>query len=408
MRGQQVPLQARNGAGMREHSGHGLEAGQTVKTLSKIVVLLLLASLAAVAQQSRVYREGNSWVQEITGSLPAARSLRVSAQMGSVHVQGGPQQSVNYIVRVRAYTSSEQEARRQFQQYQVEAAKRGDLAVIEGRYQGGKARHFSADFSLQVPQSLEAAKVETDGGSVSVSDIAGRVDASSGGGSLKLDRIGGNVTGSTGGGGIRVASAKGKITAQTGGGSVVVLDGLQGAFLETGGGSIKVQRCQGRVKASTGGGSIDLGQINGPAEVDTGGGSIHLALASGPVRAESGGGSIELMNLSQGARAETGGGGITAQFVATRGGFSSSELETPAGDITVYLAPNLPVTIHAAVDMGNGHKIESDFPEIKVLSEGGDYGPKRITAEGSLNGGGPVLKVHTSSGDIVFLRSTSK
>ncbi len=426
MRGRQMPLQARNGAGVREHSGHGLEAGQTVKTLSKIVVLMLLASLAAVAQQSRVYREGNSWVQEITGSLPAARSLRVSAQMGSVHVQGGPQQSVNYIVRVRAYTSSEQEARRQFQQYQVEAAKRGDLAVIEGRYQGGKARHFSADFSLQVPQSLEAAKVETDGGSVSVSDIAGRVDASSGGGSLKLDRIGGNVTGSTGGGsievgsaggdlsletgggGIRVASAKGKITAQTGGGSVVVLDGLQGAFLETGGGSIKVQRCQGRVKASTGGGSIDLGQINGPAEVDTGGGSIHLALASGPVRAESGGGSIELMNLSQGARAETGGGGITAQFIATRGGFSSSELETPAGDITVYLAPNLPVTIHAAVDMGNGHKIESDFPEIKVLSEGGDYGPKRITAEGSLNGGGPVLKVHTSSGDIVFLRSTSK
>jgi hypothetical protein len=42
------------------------------------------------------------------------------------------------------------------------------------------------------------------------------------------------------------------------------------------------------------------------------------------------------------------------------------------------------------------------------MSEGGDYGPKRITAEGSLNGGGPVLKVHTSSGDIVFLRSTSK
>jgi DUF4097 and DUF4098 domain-containing protein YvlB len=397
-----------------------------VKTISKIGIVLLLASAAAVAQQSRVYREGGGWVEEITGSLPAARSLRVSAQLGSVQVQGGPQQTVNYVVRKRAYTSSEQEARRQFEQYRVTASQRGDMAVLEGQHQGGRARRFSVDFSLQVPQSLEAAKVETDGGSVSVNDIGGRVDASSGGGSLKLDHIGGDVTGNTGGGsidvgsaggnlnlqtgggGIRVASAKGKITAQTGGGSVVVLDGLQGAFLETGGGSIQVKRCQGQVKASTGGGSIDLGQINGPAEVDTGGGSIHLALASGPVRAESGGGSIELMNLSQGARAETGGGGITAQFIATRGGFSSSELETPAGDITVYLAPNLPVTIHAAVDMGNGHKIASDFPEIKVVSEGGDYGPKRITAEGSLNGGGPVLKVHTSSGDIVFLRSTSK
>jgi hypothetical protein len=397
-----------------------------VKTTPKFAIVLLLASVAAFAQQSRVYRDGGGWVEEITGSLAGARSLRVSAQLGSVEVQGGPQQAVNYVVRVRAYTSSEQEARRQFEQYHVDAAKRGDMAVIEGQYVGGRARHFAADFSLQVPQSLEAAKVETDGGSVTVNDIAGRVDASSGGGSLKLDRIGGNISGSTGGGsidvgaaggdlnletgggGIRVISAKGKITAQTGGGSVVVLDGLQGAFLETGGGSIQVKRCLGRVKASTGGGSIDLGQIDGPAEVDTGGGSIHLALANGPVRAESGGGSIELLNLSQGARAETGGGGITAQFVATRAGFSSSVLETPAGDITVYLAPTLPVTIHAAVDMGNGHKIRSDFPEIKVVSEGGDWGPKRITAEGSLNGGGPVLKVHTSSGDIVLLRSTSK
>ena len=130
-----------------------------------------------------------------------------------------------------------------------------------------------------------------------------------------------------------------------------------------------------------------------------------LALASGPVRAESGGGSIELMNLSQGVRAETGGGGITAQFVASRGGFSNSVLDTPAGDITVYLAPSLPVTVHAAVDMGDGHKIQSDFTDIKVVSEGGEYGPKRITAEGSLNGGGPVLKVHTTSGDIRLLRS---
>lgn len=425
MRNQALQLD-RSGAGVHRRFVTEYGTGDTVKTVSKLAILLLLAASAAVAQGSRIYREGNTWVEEITGSLPGARSLRVSAQLGSVGVQGGPQQAVNYVVRKRSYSGSEQEARRQFEQYRVDASKRGDLAVVEGQYLGGRTRRFSVDFSLQVPQALDAAKVETDGGSVSVNNIAGRVEASSGGGSLKLDRIGGNVTGNTGGGsidvgaaggdlnletgggGIRVASAKGKITAQTGGGSVVVLDGLQGAFLETGGGSIQVKRCQGRVKASTGGGSIDLGQIDGPAEVDTGGGSIHLALANGPVRAESGGGSIELMNLSQGARAETGGGGITAQFVAARGGFSNSELETPAGDITVYLAPALPVTVHAAVDMGNGHKIESDFPEIKVVSEGGDYGPKRITAEGNLNGGGPVLKVHTSSGDILFLRSTSK
>ncbi|HSB74204.1 MAG TPA: hypothetical protein VLC12_01065, partial [Terriglobales bacterium] len=160
-----------------------------MKLTSKLAILLLLASAVAVAQQSRIYRQGNGWVEEVSGSLPAARNLRVSAQLGSVQVQGGPQQQViNYVVRKRAYTSSEQEARRQFEQYRVIASSRADGAVLEGQHQGGRARRFSVDFSLQVPQSLEAAKVETDGGSVSVNDIAGRVDASSGGGSLKLDR----------------------------------------------------------------------------------------------------------------------------------------------------------------------------------------------------------------------------
>lgn len=409
-------------ANQRQGGASGRGRGNSVKVISQVAVILLLAS-AAWAQQSRIYRQGGAWVQETTGSLPAARSLQVSAQAASVEVQGGTQPAVSYVVRERVYTGSEQEARRQLQQYRLSASEHGGVAVLEGQHLGGAPRKLSVDFSLQVPQALQSAKIQTDGGSVSVKNIAGRVEASSGGGSMQLDQIGSDVNASTGGGtidvgtaggdlrlqtgggSIRVASAKGKITAQSGGGSVVVLDGLQGAFLETGGGSIQVKRCQGTVKASTRGGSIDLGQINGPAEMDTGGGSIHLALASGPVRAESGGGSLELMNLGEGVRAETGGGAITAQFVASHGGFSNSVLDTPAGDITVYLAPNLPVTVHAAVDMGDGHKIQSDFPEIKVVSEGGEYGPKRITAEGSLNGGGPMLKIHTTSGDILLLRS---
>ena len=42
----------------------------------------------------------------------------------------------------------------------------------------------------------------------------------------------------------------------------------------------------------------------------------------------------------------------------------------------------------------------ADFPEIHVVSEGGQWGPKTLRAEGSLNGGGPNLKVSTTTGDI--------
>jgi DUF4097 and DUF4098 domain-containing protein YvlB len=208
----------------------------------------------------------------------------------------------------------------------------------------------------------------------------------------------------TGGGSIKVNSAKGKIDAESGGGSVTIVSGMQGAVLETGGGNIDVERCLGQVKASTGGGSIDLGEIGGSAEMNTGGGSIRLASAKGHVRAETGGGSIELNGVPS-ARAETGAGGIVAKFVASSGDHTDSVLETSVGDITVYLAPNMNVTVRASIEVANGHNIRSDFPEIRVTTEGGDYGPKTVSAEGSLNGGGPVLKIRTTTGDIYIRRS---
>jgi hypothetical protein len=80
-------------------------------------------------------------------------------------------------------------------------------------------------------------------------------------------------------------------------------------------------------------------------------------------------------------------------------------LQTAVGDITVYLSPSMKVAIRAEIDAANGHTIRSDFPEIRVLSEGGEWGPKSVSAAGALNGGGPVLKIRTSSGNIVLRRA---
>jgi DUF4097 and DUF4098 domain-containing protein YvlB len=165
-----------------------------------------------------------------------------------------------------------------------------------------------------------------------------------------------------------------------------------------------VRHCNGKLKASTGGGSIDLGDIGGPAEIDTGGGTIKVTSAKGHVHAETAGGGIELFGVPS-AQAETGAGGIVVKLVNTGGERRDSDLETSAGDITVYLASDVAVNVWASVDLANGHKITSEFPDIHVRSEGESYGPKSYTAEGRLNGGGPTLKVHTSTGDIYFRRA---
>ena len=70
----------------------------------------------------------------------------------------------------------------------------------------------------------------------------------------------------------------------------------------------------------------------------------------------------------------------------------------------MYLPANFNITVRAAIEAANGHKIYSDFSEIPVNVQDADW-PQTITAEGSLNGGGPTLKVQTTSGNIWFRRA---
>lgn len=398
-----------------------------MKRFPKIIALwLLLLPLAAAQEvrpdgQTRIYQENGKWSRQITGSLAAAKNLRVKVDSGVVRVTGGSQSNINYVISNHSYAPSEEKARKEFESYKINVAVRGDTAWITGEWEGSRPRRSSSEFVINIPRNTDLVKVETDGGDLTATGIAGRVEAETGGGSIHLDDIAGVISAETGGGSIdvgtvggdlglrtgggsiRVGSAKGKINAETGGGSVVVVSGLQGAVLETGGGSIEVKRCAGPLKVTTGGGSIDLGEIAGPAEIETGGGSIRLSSATGAVRAETGGGSITLNGVPA-ARAETGAGGIVAKFVSGTDR-TDSVLETSAGDITVYLAPTLNITIRASIELANGHRIRSDFSEIRVTTEGGEWGPGTATAEGNLNGGGPTLKVRTTTGDITFLAS---
>ena len=148
-----------------------------------------------------------------------------------------------------------------------------------------------------------------------------------------------------------------------------------------------------------------MGDIDGPVDIETGGGSIHLTSAKGHVRAQTGGGGIELYGVPS-ANAETGAGAIVVKLVNAGGERHDSVLETAAGDITVYIASDVAINVRASVDLGNGHRITSDFPDIHITSEGDKWGPKTLTADGKLNGGGPMLKVRTTTGDICIKRSS--
>lgn len=388
-----------------------------------VMALAVAGALPSSAQTSKVYREGNAWVEEISGTMPASRTVRVNTDSGSVSVQGGAQHDITYTVRKKVFAYSEDAARKVFERFRVVAARRAEAAVLEGTWDGGNARKFSADFALQVPRELDLLKVNTDGGSLSVSNIGGKVAAESGGGSVKLSDIAGPISAETGGGSVEVSNAtndldlrtgggaisitssKGPVKASTGGGGIMVGAASQGVDAQTGGGSIEIKTCGADMHAQTGGGNIDVGDVGGRAVMSTGGGSIRLASAKGTVTVSTGAGTVELWKLMQGARVESGAGGITAEFLG--GGSTDSLLQTSVGDVVVYLSPQSKFTVRAAIQMANGHSISAkDFPALKITSEGGDWGPRNIYAEGNLNGGGPVLKIRTMSGNIEFRRAS--
>jgi DUF4097 and DUF4098 domain-containing protein YvlB len=225
--------------------------------------------------------------------------------------------------------------------------------------------------------------VATGGGDIRLDQIGGLVSASSGGGNIEIGKAGNDVSAATAGGNIHVDSAAGKVTANSGGGNLRIGE-AKVMFLQTGAGWIQVSKCQGQIRAETGGGSIELNEILGTAQIESGGGGIKV----GPIRG--------------GVRAETGSGPIVATLAGGKA-FTDSRLETTVGDITVYVPDGLGVTVRANVDVARGTGIRSDFPELKITSSN-NVGPREAFAEGSLNGGGPVLHVHTATGNIVFKR----
>ncbi|HEU4414127.1 MAG TPA: hypothetical protein VFT65_05040 [Candidatus Angelobacter sp.] len=368
----------------------------------------IAGSQAAVAQSNspRLYRSGSEWVQEVSGTFSAGKIVRVRSSSGSIRIQGAQQNNITYTIREHVRAVSAESARRELSHMKFTTYSSGETVILRADCEG--SNRGSIDFDIQVPNQTQLVKLETDGGSVVAKNLSGRLEATTGAGGIQLDQIAGVVTATsgggnieigkvgsdvqatTGGGSIRLVSAGGQVTANSGGGNLNI-GWAKLMTLRTEGGSIHVTKCGGQVKAATGGGNIELIDIAGAAQIETGGGSIHI----GPV--------------SGGVRAETGGGAIMAKLAAGGAPFTDSKLETQVGDIVVFVPDGLGLNIRAAVEVARGYGIRSDFGEqLKISSSSKNMGPREVFAEGSLNGGGPVLHVHTTAGNIEFRREVSR
>jgi Putative adhesin len=177
------------------------------------------------------------------------------------------------------------------------------------------------------------------------------------------------------------------LTAQTGSGDVQIADISGTVKIETGSGNIRADRLGSGSKLETGSGTIQANGLAGASVLQTGSGEIHGQFsAPGDVTAGTGSGSVQLKNVQGGLKVETGSGSLDITGQPT----SPWKLETGSGDITLGIG-NARFTLDAETGSGS---IKSDLP----LTMQGSMDKHHVT--GTVNGGGPTLKVETGSGDI--------
>ena len=376
----------------------------------KYVAVWCLA-VPGLAAQPGLTREGNYWVRVVSGSEAIARTarLKVTAR-GDVTVTGGEGSELTWILKGRTSVRGAEAARARLSGLDVRVARGSGESVSLMVTAGGEG-----ELRIGVPRTLRDVSVETDEGSVETTGLTG-VSIATGCGDIKADRIGGNLEARTAGGAITLGGIGGALRCSTAGGPITVRMVRGEAVLESGGGDIVVEEALGRLRAmtvggavriaragagviaSSGGGPIEVGQAGGPVEIRNSGGPVRVRSAS-DVRCENAAGAIRLVNVSGSLRASTAIGNILARLMAG-GALADSFLTTGGGDITVLIPSNLGVKIRAENTASGGlRRIVSDFPGIAVRAAG-----PQVTAEGNLNGGGPLLRISGTGGTIFIKR----
>jgi len=394
-----------------------------VATTCVLVAQPLLAS-DHVAPEST--DPGYKLTREIKGSLPTrdGQKLHLTTELGDVRIHTGGSSQVEYRVTLGTDTN-DVDSQKLLKDFNLTARPLPDGVSLRGETSGDECTgHLWVTFDVTVPRlyNLEVttqggnidsddldghSTLETSGGNISASNVKGSARFETGGGHIIVKNVSGDLFASTGGGHITGGAIGGSATLHTAGGHIRVVSIGGVAKLDTGaGGNISVEKSGSVLVADTRGGQIEVGEAAGQVRARTGGGGIRVVRSSGPTNLESGGGSIYLTQVNSAVRASANGGGITAWLGNDSKLPGGCDLNSADGDIVVYIPKELSLTIDAAIQLGDDHRLVVDpaFP-LKVSYSDHANGSHMVRASGELNGGGEVLRLRTVAGNIRLVLS---
>ena len=144
----------------------------------------------------------------------------------------------------------------------------------------------------------------------------------------------------------------------------------------------------------TSGGAIRITDVAGDVDASTSGGSISIEGVSGRVKAHTSGGRIDASEITGAIDASTSGGSVTASLLGQPR--EECRFYTAGGSINVTLANDAHVNLDAST---SGGRVSTDFP-VTFQATG-----MSSELRAPINGGGPLLYLHTSGGGITVRRA---
>ncbi|HLX85446.1 MAG TPA: DUF4097 family beta strand repeat-containing protein [Terriglobales bacterium] len=182
------------------------------------------------------------------------------------------------------------------------------------------------------------------------------------------------------------------IRAHTGSGDQTV-EGLKGNVdLESGSGDLRLARLTGDMRFQTGSGNVRGRELAGPAKIKAGSGDIEIEeTAPGDVDIRTGSGNITAKGINGGFHAEAGSGDIHGNGSPK----NMWSVRTGSGNVNLNVPSDAAFDVDISSSSGNvtlGHPVTTTIQ--------GRIQETRKSVVGKVRGGGPVVSVHTGSGDV--------
>lgn len=306
--------------------------------MKRSLLFLLLGALSALPLSAKIVRSVDK-----TFAVQPGGTLKVLTQGGDVTVKTEDIAEVRVTARQTFRADTEAEADEIAEKLTLTLEQSGNDVTAEAKYESKRPSGWfrswppvSVDFVVTVPTRYNT-ELRTSGGDIAIGSLTGIVKANTSGGDIRLDRI------------------DGEVDAHTSGGDITLREGTARAKVHTSGGDIRIDKVAGPVEAGTSGGDIIINSAANVVTAHTSGGDVRAVLTN-PLTAD-------------------------------------CSLGTSGGDVTVEFPRNSSFRLDANTSGG-----DVDATGLTITIERGGLGKSRLV--GTVNGGGPLLKLRTSGGDI--------